>query len=779
MTEPSSRKEGFKKCRSATFSIDGYSFTIVANETGDKSARPLSRFARSKSQSCLWNTIIGGLTGNLRERPKPTITSDPRPPEEILADELPPIDSPEALVKTSFRLRSLVKQLERGEASVVDLKKNLEYAATVLESVYIDETRRLLDTEDELSDIQSDSVPSEVRDWLASTFTRQMGMMLKRTEEKPRFRSIVHAVQAGIFVERMYRRTSNMVGLSYPPAVIGVLKNVDKWSFDVFALNDASGDHALKFIFYELLTRYDLINRFKIPISALVSFVEALEVGYSKHKNPYHNLMHAADVTQTVHYLLFKTGVVHWLTELEIFAMIFAAAIHDYEHTGTTNNFHIQTRSDSAILYNDRSVLENHHVSAAYRLLQDDEEMNILSNLSKEDWREFRALVIEMVLATDMSCHFQQIKAMKNALQQPEGIDKPKALSLLLHTADISHPAKAWDLHHRWTMSLLEEFFRQGDKEAELGLPFSPLCDRKSTMVAQSQIGFIDFIVEPTFTVLTDMTEKIVTPLIDEASHSGLSGFRRSSLNSISPSEVKRSSVKSTGSEGSASLNCSILTVDFRCFKATWTEVVQQNREKWKAQAAKEEKAKKEAEENACQGTDEKKTDQKDEKKPTENATAATAEKSKEPNPGKNKSADSNKNHVHGTQQTGLNKCEASQGKNTPRTDKEADCKLKEDNKMDQKDQPGVGDESKKTDGGQSQLKLSSALLKSSEYSAGIISISIKPQLCHLRRLTHNTGDYSPAFHKKPEEHLIRYKLLDQRGRMKKIQHISQSWNRK
>uniref|UniRef100_A0A4W5M209 Phosphodiesterase 1C n=1 Tax=Hucho hucho TaxID=62062 RepID=A0A4W5M209_9TELE len=162
------------------------------------------------------------------------------------------------------RLRCLVKQLERGEASVVDLKKNLEYAASVLESVYIEETRRLVDTEDELSDIQSDSVPSEVRDWLASTFTRQMGLMLRRTEEKPRFRSIVHAVQAGIFVERMYRRTSNMVGLSYPPSVITVLKHVDMWSFDVFALNDASGDHALKFIFYELLTRYDLINRFKV-----------------------------------------------------------------------------------------------------------------------------------------------------------------------------------------------------------------------------------------------------------------------------------------------------------------------------------------------------------------------------------------------------------------------------------------------------------------------------------------------------------------------------------
>lgn len=62
--------------------------------------------------------------------------------------------------------------------------------------------RRLLDTEDELSDIQSDSVPLEVRDWLASTFTREMGIVKRRPEEKPKFRSIVHAVQAGIFVER-------------------------------------------------------------------------------------------------------------------------------------------------------------------------------------------------------------------------------------------------------------------------------------------------------------------------------------------------------------------------------------------------------------------------------------------------------------------------------------------------------------------------------------------------------------------------------------------------
>ncbi|XP_067843780.1 dual specificity calcium/calmodulin-dependent 3',5'-cyclic nucleotide phosphodiesterase 1A isoform X2 [Heptranchias perlo] len=503
------------------------------------------------------------------------------------------------LQKPIFRLRCLVKQLEKGEINVTVLKKNIEYAASVLEAVYIDETRRLLDTEDELSDIQSDSVPSEVRDWLASTFTRKMGVMRRRPEEKPRFRSIVYAVQAGIFVERMYRRTSNMIGLTYPSAVISALKDVDKWSFNVFALNEASGEHALKFMVHELFTRYDLINRFRIPVSSLMSFVDALEAGYSKYKNPYHNLIHAADVAQTVHYLMLHTGIMHWFTELEILAMLFAAAIHDYEHTGTTNNFHIQTRSGVAILYNDRSVLENYHVSAAYRLMQE-EEMNIMSNLSKDDWRELRSLVIEMVLSTDMSCHFQQIKTMRNTLQQPEGTDKAKVMSLMLHAADISHPAKSWQRHYRWTMTLMEEFFRQGDSEADLGLPFSPLCDRKSTMVAQSQIGFIDFIVEPTFSVLTDIAEKIITPLLEEASQPGTSGFRRQSLTSIgvgaSTDSIRRHSVRSVPSDGGCSTEYSVSTVDLKSFKLNWMDIIQQNKEKWKELAIQEEKIRQDTE---------------------------------------------------------------------------------------------------------------------------------------------------------------------------------------
>ncbi|XP_068558258.1 dual specificity calcium/calmodulin-dependent 3',5'-cyclic nucleotide phosphodiesterase 1A-like [Cebidichthys violaceus] len=484
----------------------------------------------------------------------------------------------------SQRLKGVLEQMDRGVVDLQELRRNLELAAAMLDTVYTDETKRLLDTEDELSDLQAESVPSEVRDWLACTFTRKMGVAKRRPEEKPRFRSIVHAVQAGIFVERMYRRTSNMTGLTYPPTALTALKEVDHWSFDVFSFHEGTVDHALKFLVYDLLTRYDLINRFRIPVQALVQFVEALENGYSKHRNPYHNLIHAADVTQTAHFLMLHTGLMHWLSELEILAMVFAAAIHDFEHTGTTNNFHIHARSEVAILYNDRSVLENHHVSAAYRLMAED-DMNILVNLNKDDWRELRALVIEMVMSTDMSCHFQQIKTMRNTLTQTDSFDKVKVLSLMLHAADISHPAKAWPLHYRWTHSLMEEFFRQGDKEVELGLPFSPLCDRKATMIAQSQIGFIDFIVEPTFSVLIDTTEKVIGPLIEEDRKARETGNRKSSLTgsgSVTVESVQRHRSGRYGNSDDGPMDFSLTAIDLPALKTHLSGVIGSNKDRWK-----------------------------------------------------------------------------------------------------------------------------------------------------------------------------------------------------
>ncbi|XP_055710282.1 dual specificity calcium/calmodulin-dependent 3',5'-cyclic nucleotide phosphodiesterase 1-like isoform X2 [Phlebotomus papatasi] len=627
---PSATAKFFKKCKSATFQIDGATYTIVASSPEGRSACKDDSVVRDRSSgvSEARPTVQSGVTGvthmqstspengqlakdaaltivrrssskrgnssssnqtiNLRENPQDnldscevggrgggasddnsnecdvvermqsvTLTSsgDELDNVDLATDNLPAVDTPDACDKAAMRLRSLLRQLQRGEISAEILQKNLHYAARVLEAVFIDETnidrsrernepgaprdgaktapqlhgrgttvqrrrlrtpvwaRRLADEDDELSEVQPDAVPQEVRAWLQSTFTRQLATTRRKADEKPKFRSVAHAIRAGIFVDRIYRRVSNSALMQFPPEVVKVLKTLDDWSFDVFALAEAGNSQPVKYLGYDLLNRYGMIHKFKVPPALLEVFLNRIEEGYCRFRNPYHNNLHAADVAQTVHHVLCQTGLMHWLTDLEIFATLLAALIHDYEHTGTTNNFHVKSGSDTAMLYNDRAVLENHHLSAAFRVLKED-ECNVLQNLTRDEFRELRSLIIDMVLATDMSFHFQQIKNMRNLLTlgDPQ-VDKSKALALVLHCCDISHPAKKWNIHHRWTMLLLEEFFRQGDLERELGLDFSPLCDRKTTLVAESQIGFIEFIVEPSMAVCADMLEIVLAPI--------------------------------------------------------------------------------------------------------------------------------------------------------------------------------------------------------------------------------------------------------------------------
>lgn len=56
----------------------------------------------------------------------------------------------------------------------------------------------------------------------------------------------------------------------------------------------------------------------QIPTVFLMTFLDALETGYGKYKNPYHNQIHAADVTQTVHCFLLRTGMVVGALEITL-----------------------------------------------------------------------------------------------------------------------------------------------------------------------------------------------------------------------------------------------------------------------------------------------------------------------------------------------------------------------------------------------------------------------------------------------------------------------------
>lgn len=72
--------------------------------------------------------------------------------------------------------------------------------------------------------MQPDAVPAEVREWLTSTFTRQLAPTRHRTDEKPKFRSVAQAIRAGIFVDRIYRRIAASGFMQFSPEIVEVLK---------------------------------------------------------------------------------------------------------------------------------------------------------------------------------------------------------------------------------------------------------------------------------------------------------------------------------------------------------------------------------------------------------------------------------------------------------------------------------------------------------------------------------------------------------------------------
>lgn len=55
----------------------------------------------SKSQSALWNAITAGM--GIKGKEQKPLLNDPRSPEEILADDLPAADEPDATEKTAIR----------------------------------------------------------------------------------------------------------------------------------------------------------------------------------------------------------------------------------------------------------------------------------------------------------------------------------------------------------------------------------------------------------------------------------------------------------------------------------------------------------------------------------------------------------------------------------------------------------------------------------------------------------------------------------------------------
>lgn len=219
-----------------------------------------------------------------------------------------------------------------------------------------------------------------------------------------------------------------------------------------------------------------------------------------------------------------------------MFALITGAFCHDLEHPGTTNQLELATMSPLALLYNDKSPLENHSASVGFELLL---HFRLLDGLNPKELASFRAMFLTAILATDMAAHKHLIEETRAHL--PHHVCANTALSLsspalrkqgsgsggggaapppaplgsslaerctlvafILHCADLSTCLLPPSLSQATSGCLSHEFEAQASQELALGLPVSVYLARTPKAKAEMEIGFLRFVVAPLFLRLAD-----------------------------------------------------------------------------------------------------------------------------------------------------------------------------------------------------------------------------------------------------------------------------------
>jgi len=283
--------------------------------------------------------------------------------------------------------------------------------------------------------------------------------------------------------------------------ISAMFDRIDEWNFDVFTLNELCHGHSLLVTGYTLFVKYDLLAKYNVPEKVMIEFLKEIEYGY--HDNPYHNSLHACDVMQVLHVIINRGGLRGFIkSHSEVFGALVAAIIHDFDHPGLNNPFQINSSSYLALLYNDRSVLENHHVAHTFDLMRQ-KKYNILAGMDDDLRKSVRELIIGMVLATDMNNHAKYVAKFKMRLDNDADFssddDLRLALQIGIKMADVSNPTRPLFIYLRWTEKILEEFFAQGDMEKKMNIPVSPLMDRKHSKVKEGQMAFIKYVILPMF----------------------------------------------------------------------------------------------------------------------------------------------------------------------------------------------------------------------------------------------------------------------------------------
>ncbi|XP_072593463.1 high affinity cAMP-specific and IBMX-insensitive 3',5'-cyclic phosphodiesterase 8A isoform X2 [Vulpes vulpes] len=306
-----------------------------------------------------------------------------------------------------------------------------------------------------------------------------------------------------------------------PPRIARAMENEEYWDFNIFELEAATNKRPLIYLGLKIFARFGICEFLNCSETTLRSWLQIIEANYHS-SNPYHNSTHSADVLHATAYFLCKERIKQTLDPVDEVAALIAATIHDVDHPGRTNSFLCNAGSELAILYNDTAVLESHHAALAFQLTTRDDKCNIFKNMERNDYRTLRQGIIDMVLATEMTKHFEHVNKFVNSINKPlaalevngevnrdeEAINtmlrSPENRTLikrmLIKCADVSNPCRPLEQCIEWAARISEEYFSQTDEEKRQDLPVvMPVFDRNTCSIPKSQISFIDYFITDMF----------------------------------------------------------------------------------------------------------------------------------------------------------------------------------------------------------------------------------------------------------------------------------------
>ncbi|KAI4567773.1 hypothetical protein MJT46_007571 [Ovis ammon polii x Ovis aries] len=327
-----------------------------------------------------------------------------------------------------------------------------------------------------------------------------------------------------------------------PPSIAQLLDNEESWEFNIFELEAVTHKRPLVYLGLKVFSRFGVCEFLHCSETTLRAWLQVIEANYHS-SNAYHNSTHAADVLHATAFFLGKERVKGSLDQLDEVAALIAATVHDVDHPGRTNSFLCNAGSELAVLYNDTAVLESHHTALAFQLTVKDSKCNIFKNIDRNHYRTLRQAIIDMVLATEMTKHFEHVNKFVNSINKPmaaeidgsdcecspPGKNFPENQTLIkrmmIKCADVANPCRPLDLCIEWAGRISEEYFAQGgsdkldatvtpprvpysrvyyflqtDEEKRQGLPVvMPVFDRNTCSIPKSQISFIDYFITDMF----------------------------------------------------------------------------------------------------------------------------------------------------------------------------------------------------------------------------------------------------------------------------------------